>query len=252
MALFRKKETKENQATPAAVEQVPTQTTEKVDDAEEDVPEGLRPVATTATEDIVYPSGLRLALLLSSVFMSMFLVSLVGSQTWLPSLCAALTLPHSLCLRAGGLRVRLRATRVSLLTRRDLGSSHHLNRHSTDHRRLSLRDGHRLVWQCLPADQLLIPAPVRQDLHLLQHQSRFPVRRVPLRGRIRHMRCGAQLDLLHRRPCHRRLGFLRYHVRCGMFASPFLPSYPPFCFSVLYHVPRDAPFHAKSQQKKLT
>ena len=124
MALFKKKEAKEDQPTPAAVEQVPTQTTNKVDDDEEDVPEGLRPVATTATEDIVYPTGLKLALLLSSVFMSMFLVSLVGSLTW----------------PAPRLRVRLRATRVSLLTRRDVGSSHHLNRHSPDHRRLSLRD----------------------------------------------------------------------------------------------------------------
>ncbi|KAK3945773.1 putative HC-toxin efflux carrier [Diplogelasinospora grovesii] len=38
--------------------------------------EDLAPVATTATQDIVYPEGVRLALLLSSVFISMFLVSL--------------------------------------------------------------------------------------------------------------------------------------------------------------------------------
>lgn len=40
-------------------------------------PETLAPVRSTATEDIVYPSGLKLALLMSSVFMSMFLVALV-------------------------------------------------------------------------------------------------------------------------------------------------------------------------------
>ena len=39
--------------------------------------EGLAPVRTTATEDIVYPSGLKLVLLMTSVFMSMFLVALV-------------------------------------------------------------------------------------------------------------------------------------------------------------------------------
>ncbi|OAA58988.1 Major facilitator superfamily domain, general substrate transporter [Niveomyces insectorum RCEF 264] len=36
----------------------------------------LAPVNTTATEDIVYPSGVKLALLLSSVFLSMFLIAL--------------------------------------------------------------------------------------------------------------------------------------------------------------------------------
>jgi len=39
--------------------------------------EGLAPVATTATEDIVYPEGVKLALLLGSIFISMFLVALV-------------------------------------------------------------------------------------------------------------------------------------------------------------------------------
>lgn len=39
-------------------------------------PEGLAPTRTTATEDIVYPSGLKLALLMTSVFVSMFLVAL--------------------------------------------------------------------------------------------------------------------------------------------------------------------------------
>lgn len=44
----------------------------------DDKPDGndLAPVPTTATEDIVYPSGLRLGLLLGSVFISMFLVAL--------------------------------------------------------------------------------------------------------------------------------------------------------------------------------
>ncbi len=37
----------------------------------------LTPTRTTATEDIVYPTGLKLALLLLSVFISMFLVALV-------------------------------------------------------------------------------------------------------------------------------------------------------------------------------
>jgi len=41
--------------------------------------EGLAPVTTTATEDIVYPGGVKLALLLGSTFISMFLVALVRS-----------------------------------------------------------------------------------------------------------------------------------------------------------------------------
>ena len=40
--------------------------------------EGLAPVTTTATEDIVYPSGIKLGLLLASIFISMFLVALVS------------------------------------------------------------------------------------------------------------------------------------------------------------------------------
>ncbi|KAH8878729.1 putative MFS multidrug transporter [Thozetella sp. PMI_491] len=45
-------------------------------DADEEVPEGLEPTKTTATEDIVYPSGLSLFFLMASVMMSLFLVSL--------------------------------------------------------------------------------------------------------------------------------------------------------------------------------
>jgi hypothetical protein len=45
-------------------------------DDEEEAPEKLAQVNTTATEDIVYPSGLKLAFLLASIFVSMFLVSL--------------------------------------------------------------------------------------------------------------------------------------------------------------------------------
>lgn len=40
----------------------------------------LAQVSTTATQDIVYPEGFKLALLLLSVFVSMFLVSLVSLQ----------------------------------------------------------------------------------------------------------------------------------------------------------------------------
>ncbi len=36
----------------------------------------LAPASTTATQDIEYPSGVRLALILSSIFVSMFLVAL--------------------------------------------------------------------------------------------------------------------------------------------------------------------------------
>lgn len=49
---------------------------QEADDDDEDQPDNLAQVKTTATTDIVYPTGLRLAFLLSSVFVSMFLVSL--------------------------------------------------------------------------------------------------------------------------------------------------------------------------------
>ncbi|KAK3685117.1 putative MFS aflatoxin efflux pump [Podospora appendiculata] len=48
----------------------------KPDPEPEPKPEGLERSTTTATEDIVYPSGVRLALLMLSVFSSMFLVAL--------------------------------------------------------------------------------------------------------------------------------------------------------------------------------
>ncbi|KAL1851079.1 hypothetical protein VTK73DRAFT_9543 [Phialemonium thermophilum] len=67
---------KRGKTEPVAEQPVPEdgRDTDKIDD--EPAPEGLAPVRTTATEDIVYPSGLRLGLLLLSVFMSMFLVAL--------------------------------------------------------------------------------------------------------------------------------------------------------------------------------
>lgn len=46
-------------------------------DDSEDNAENLAQVNTTATEDLVYPSGLKLGLLLTSIFISMFLVALV-------------------------------------------------------------------------------------------------------------------------------------------------------------------------------
>lgn len=49
---------------------------ENDDDDEEQPEEDLAQVRTTATEDIVYPSGFKLAFLLASIFVSMFLVSL--------------------------------------------------------------------------------------------------------------------------------------------------------------------------------
>ncbi len=46
-------------------------------DVDDDNAKDLAPITTTATQDIVYHSGLRLTLLLCSVFISMFLVALV-------------------------------------------------------------------------------------------------------------------------------------------------------------------------------
>lgn len=40
--------------------------------------EGLAPIKSTATGDIKYPSGLKLALLMVSTFLSMFLVALAS------------------------------------------------------------------------------------------------------------------------------------------------------------------------------
>ena len=62
---------------------VPTAGDAKTNEEEIDVPGAdLAPVATTATEDIVYPSGMKLALLLGSVFITMFLVALVRYATY--------------------------------------------------------------------------------------------------------------------------------------------------------------------------
>lgn len=48
------------------------------DDGTNEKNENAISLARTRTEDIVYPSGLKLALLMTSVFVSMFLVALVG------------------------------------------------------------------------------------------------------------------------------------------------------------------------------
>lgn len=47
------------------------------DDGAGEKNENAMALARTRTEDIVYPSGLKLALLMTSVFVSMFLVALV-------------------------------------------------------------------------------------------------------------------------------------------------------------------------------
>ncbi len=69
---------------------------DEANDASADVPEGLQPTRTTATEDIVYPHGLTLVLLMSSVFISMFLVSLVSSPTSAEERCAYAGFANSL------------------------------------------------------------------------------------------------------------------------------------------------------------
>ncbi len=76
--LFRKKNAKDEPAVASSPARAAAEPPYKLGELDEDAPE-LAPVATTATEDIVYPSGLKLAFLLSSVFVSIFLVSLVGS-----------------------------------------------------------------------------------------------------------------------------------------------------------------------------
>jgi len=68
--LFKKKDTL----------QVPSSLKDGQGEREPEPEPALEPLATvdtTATEDIVYPSGLRFVLLLSATFASMFLVALV-------------------------------------------------------------------------------------------------------------------------------------------------------------------------------
>jgi hypothetical protein len=89
---FRRKEKKDDLASaaansdiqPAPADRPVTQDavlSEKEQGLQEDAEDGapgddLAQVKTTATEDIVYPSGLKLGFLLASIFVSMFLVSL--------------------------------------------------------------------------------------------------------------------------------------------------------------------------------
>lgn len=55
------------------------------DDGAGEKNENAMALARTRTEDIVYPSGLKLAVLMTSVFVSMFLVALVGHLNILAS-----------------------------------------------------------------------------------------------------------------------------------------------------------------------
>jgi hypothetical protein len=73
MGLFNRKK-KEEEDAPAVVP--PAATVDDDLDGDDSAPEGLAPVDTTATQDIEYPEGMRLLFLMSSVFISMFLVSL--------------------------------------------------------------------------------------------------------------------------------------------------------------------------------
>ncbi len=79
MGLFRKSP-KAGAADPAPV----ADEDRRSNDDREDNVEDLAQVNTTATEDIVYPTGLKLALLLVSVFISMFLVALVCPTSTYP------------------------------------------------------------------------------------------------------------------------------------------------------------------------
>lgn len=116
----------------------------------------LAPVRTTDTEDIVYPSGLRLGLLLTSVFVSMFLVALVSML----SIFFFLT---------GGLE-----------TDGIAGPLDHHDRYSTDHGRLQVRHRYWLVRLCISLDDMRLPTAIRKALLLLQHQGHLPDHHHPL------------------------------------------------------------------------
>jgi len=93
MPLFGRKSktpqgTGDNLEVTAAPEPVPVAAESADDDVAEGKGEGLAQVNTTATQDIVYPSGLKLGLLLASVFITMFLVALVCCSPTPPSLVA--------------------------------------------------------------------------------------------------------------------------------------------------------------------
>ena len=80
MAIFK---SKKKTAEPVAEPTLPTTKPESDDDQAVETP--LRPVSTTASEVVDYPEGLKLGLILLSVFVTMFLVSLVCAAPCLSS-----------------------------------------------------------------------------------------------------------------------------------------------------------------------
>ena len=141
-------------------------------------------------EQIIYPTGQALALIMLALYLAVFLVALVR---------------HPLPLSPPSIEAFLpRADQ----NHRPTGPHHHRDRHPAHHGRLPLPRRHGLVRQCVPARPVRLPAALRPCLHLLLPQAGLPRRYRPLRARLRPVRSGALVRGLHRRPRLRGLGEL--------------------------------------------
>ena len=120
------------------------------------------------------PTGLKLALLMVSLLLTVFLVSLV-------------------CL------VNLAPARIMTADSHYLGPPYHRNCHSTDYQRVSIYRRYWMVRSSVPIDQLRIPAPSRKALHRVSHQIHISGMLLRLRARLRNMRRGSKLNRIHSR-----------------------------------------------------
>ena len=127
------------------------------------------PARNMAEDDAEYPSGLKLWLILCSIYLAAFLVALVRTQTELRPPTELLTLTTF------------------------AGPNHHRNGHPQNHRRIPLPRRHWLVRQCLPHHRLRLHASLRQALYLLLDEMGLPDSHRLFRDWLRRLWRGAKL-----------------------------------------------------------
>ena len=105
---------------------------------------------TSAEEEIQYPTGIKLYIILAAVGLALTVSGLVSTSF-------KLQIPHVLYHHA--------------LINTPQGYGHHSYGHPRYNKRLQIHLGCRLVLLWLPADVLLFPIHVRQNVHSLLHQE---------------------------------------------------------------------------------
>lgn len=145
---------------------------------EDQTPDDGAKLEEVQTEDVQYPSGAKVLVIMGSLYISMFLVALDRT---------------------------IIATAIPRITDEfnsiDVSSTH--DQLFDDFAKSKL--GHWLVRLRVFVDGLRLHSLIRAYLHFLLFQMDFPLWYLLLRGRLRNMWRSPQFDSTHRGPCYQRV-----------------------------------------------